>query len=740
MAKNIKKINFATEPYVKIVHDTEAGSLTFTNINGRPLEVPLGGSSSDVNGKIEITGDLSGMLNTKLTDTTNNDYLLVSSYLDPTNANLPVVRLMQSDSNGSYVDIYDIPTMSLVGGNASIATTGSTTTFTATVSSDADHFYLVSSHFDGNQHEIYNQIRSNVANSYQWVSYDDVGVQNYVSSYAMPLGSITLTHDDMDNFGYLKQDGNNFINWMTQSYGLDWYVVVNGTQVSSIQLVDKNYVDTAISSFTPEPMTIRLPLSSTSSYYIGSHGTPLDHQFMINITSPGSIEDKYLYLESVGSSLNDAGDPYYAWKIGTSWIGTNVTPGNIQIDVILNPDYGTFDASLLKNFGVSSYFGVEVAEGASSFSVTLTPGSTIDQSYIHFDTSSSLTQYYILNRDTGIFYKLYEAEQLDAYIHGDVNGDTNWNFNGCNRLNNEIRIPPVAQGTNCILYCQHEGDENLITANDDYSALDTLATAGRWLMAYLYCDCHNLTSLTHPISLQNLVTADYSCLREAFSSCTSLSSIQDFEFDQLSSVANQFMDSCFANCSSLITAPNITLDALNTAGAFFLQETYRNCANIAIAPVISTQSLNTVGSSFMHGTFYQCTSLSSVPSLDVSQISSISMEFMQATFQGCSSLVNVPTLSFDSLTSTSMPSGAYYILDATFYQCSSLVVSTYQRPGASLFIAPNLTSVPNGVTVLHNAFDGCILKDISKDGVPTDGSKTALEQLQSGIWIGGTDE
>jgi uncharacterized protein (TIGR02145 family) len=145
-----------------------------------------------------------------------------------------------------------------------------------------------------------------------------------------------------------------------------------------------------------------------------------------------------------------------------------------------------------------------------------------------------------------------------------------------------------------------------------------------------------------------------------FSNCESLTTVPDFDTENVTDFRQMFVQ------SGITVGPN-----MNTRSAVYMMNMFMNCTSLTTIPLYDTSSVTNMGSMF-----YGCSRLASVPLMDTKNVTDFA-----STFHECASLTSIPL--FDTRSATNM--------DKTFYKClsvSSGALALYQQV-SSQAVPPN---------------------------------------------------
>lgn len=136
-------------------------------------------------------------------------------------------------------------------------------------------------------------------------------------------------------------------------------------------------------------------------------------------------------------------------------------------------------------------------------------------------------------------------------------------------------------------------------------------------------------------------TGDVTTFQNAFTNCTSLTSV-----DRINSEYAVTFNSMFMGCSALTSLQPFTdSDLLENTSYMF-----SGCTSLVSAPIIVTGSVTT-----MRQMFSNCSSLTTVPDYDTDNVQLFGeptgTHTQTGMFNGCTSLEDLPTLSYNSATS-----------------------------------------------------------------------------------------
>lgn len=169
--------------------------------------------------------------------------------------------------------------------------------------------------------------------------------------------------------------------------------------------------------------------------------------------------------------------------------------------------------------------------------------------------------------------------------------------------------------------------------------------------AYWFYDCKNLTNI---YGLEKLNTANVSNMREMFSGCSSLTSLDVSNFNT-TNVTN--MSNMFSGCYGLTS---LDVSKFNTANVTNMGGMFSGCPRLTI---IDVSNFNTDNVTTMVGMFSGCYGLTS---LDVSKFNTANVTSMGYMFSDCSRLTIIDVSNFNTANVTSM--------DWMFNDCRKLTI------------------------------------------------------------------
>ncbi len=220
-------------------------------------------------------------------------------------------------------------------------------------------------------------------------------------------------------------------------------------------------------------------------------------------------------------------------------------------------------------------------------------------------------------------------------------------------------------------------------------------------MRNMFSGCSSLTSL----DVSGFDTSKVTDMNWMFNDCSSLTSLDVSRFDT-SNVSHAWM--MFYNCSSLT---HLDVSHFNTSSMSDMADMFAYCSSLTYLDVSHFDTSNaTYG---FGGMFWGCSSLTSV---DVSNFDTSNVSTLGSMFEGCSSLTSVDVSHFDTSKVETMGN--------MFMNCSSLTsidVSNFDTSNLQGFLAINsmfegcssLTSInlsnfnTSNVTSMQYVFRGC---------------------------------
>ncbi|MBR1497401.1 MAG: leucine-rich repeat protein, partial [Oscillospiraceae bacterium] len=167
--------------------------------------------------------------------------------------------------------------------------------------------------------------------------------------------------------------------------------------------------------------------------------------------------------------------------------------------------------------------------------------------------------------------------------------------------------------------------------------------------AYWFYDCRNLAEIS---GLSRLNTSNVTDMRDMFSNCSSLTSLDLSGFDTSKVTDMSYM---FYNCSSLTS---LNLSSFDTSGVTTMYYMFYNCGSLTS---LNLSGFDTSSVTTMYEMFGNCSSLTS---LNLSSFDTSGVTTMYYMFYNCSSLTSLDLSSFD----TSKVTSFYYM----FSNCSKL--------------------------------------------------------------------
>ena len=170
----------------------------------------------------------------------------------------------------------------------------------------------------------------------------------------------------------------------------------------------------------------------------------------------------------------------------------------------------------------------------------------------------------------------------------------------------------------------------LITKIDEFNTINATN------LTYTFTEMTNLATINRITNTTNVTRID-----GAFSSCTALKTIPEFDTSNVTNFAE-----AFKGCTVLTAIP-----AFNTDKVTNMSSTFYNCKAITTIPQFNTSNVTTAQS-----LFYGCTSLQSIPELDFAK-----MTRATSIFEGCT-----------ALTSFTLPKWIDTMGDNPFKDCDNL--------------------------------------------------------------------
>ena len=211
----------------------------------------------------------------------------------------------------------------------------------------------------------------------------------------------------------------------------------------------------------------------------------------------------------------------------------------------------------------------------------------------------------------------------------------------------------------------------------------------------------NLTNLETITGLEYLNTANVTNMRNMFSLCSSLTSLDVTHFNTANVKDMSYM---FYRCSSL---KSLDVTHFNTANVTNMNFMFSSCKSLTSLDVTHFNTANVTDMSYM---FYSCSSLTS---LDVTHFNTANVKDMRFMFSICKSLTSLDVTHFNTANVTDM--------SYMFYSCSSLTsldVTHFNTANVKdmrfmFSICKSLTSLDvthfntANVTDMNHMFDSC---------------------------------
>ena len=220
---------------------------------------------------------------------------------------------------------------------------------------------------------------------------------------------------------------------------------------------------------------------------------------------------------------------------------------------------------------------------------------------------------------------------------------------------------------------------NLITSNIKYVGVGSFQQC--------FQGCTSLTSLPEGVFANVTTLSDYA-FNECFKGCTSLTSLPEGMFANVTTVGSSTFYQCFYMCTSLTSLPEGMFANVTTVSFQSFYQCFQGCTSLSSLPEGMFANLTTVSKNNFYQCFSGCTSLTSLPEGMFANVTTVSSSDFKQCFQGCTSLTSLPDGMFANVTTVS--SSAF---KQCFYGCTSLLI------GANF---KNITG-----STSHDAFDEC---------------------------------
>ena len=209
------------------------------------------------------------------------------------------------------------------------------------------------------------------------------------------------------------------------------------------------------------------------------------------------------------------------------------------------------------------------------------------------------------------------------------------------------------------------------------------------------------SKLTEIENLNLLDTSNVTDMREMFSNCTNLTSLDVSKFDT-SQVTD--MSAMFISCSSLTS---LEVNKFDTSKVTDMTNMFSHCSTLTSLDV---SNFNTSKVTNMSGMFYYCSSLAS---LDLSSFDTSEVTDMNYMFQDCSSLTSLDVSKFDTSKVTNMIVMFAYCSRLTSLDVSNFDTSKVTSMGSMFNGCNSLTSLDvsnfdtSQVTSMSDMFFNC---------------------------------